>query len=131
MRSINNHYINCGVKQGFPALRKAVTTHEKISYFFMCVNIANQLLTHHSLLAPLCQVDECKAKPSRFSVQVVFWSFLKLWQLNTNTKTQRLKKMSLTDNEVQTFLEGEENQYTKRKTESCIFSGYGVSISLG
>ena len=39
--------------------------------------------------------------------------------------------MSLTDNEVQTFLEGEENQYTKRKTGSGIFSGYGVSISLG
>ena len=49
MRSINNHYINCGVIQGFPALRKAVTTREKISYFFMCVNIANQLLTHHSV----------------------------------------------------------------------------------
>ena len=38
---------------------------------------------------------------------------------------------SLTDNEVQTFLEGEENQYTKRKTESYVFSGFGVSISLG
>ena len=30
------------------------------------------------------------------------------------------KSVSLTDNEVQTFLEGEENQYTKRKTESCV-----------
>ena len=37
----------------------------------------------------------------------------------------------LTDNEVQTFLEGEENQYTKRKTENCVFSGFDVSISLG
>ena len=44
-----------------------------------------------------------------------------------NTK----KSVSLPDNEVQTFLEGEENQYTKRKTESCVFSGFGVSISLG
>ena len=41
------------------------------------------------------------------------------------------KSVSLTDNEVQTFLEGEENQYTKRKTESYVFSGFGVSISLG
>ena len=41
------------------------------------------------------------------------------------------KSVPLTDNEVQTFLEGEENQYTKRKTESYVFSGFGVSISLG
>ena len=37
----------------------------------------------------------------------------------------------LTDNEVQTFLKEEENQYTRIKTESCVFSGFGVSISLG
>ena len=36
----------------------------------------------------------------------------------------------MTDSEVQTFLEGEENLYTKGKTESCVFSGFGVSISL-
>ena len=41
------------------------------------------------------------------------------------------KSVSLTDSDVQTFLEGEENQYTKRKTESYVFSGFGVSISLG
>ena len=46
------------------------------------------------------------------------------------TKTLK-KSVLLTDNEVQTFLEGEENQYTKRKTESYVFSGFGVSISLG
>ena len=34
------YHINCGVIQGFPALRKAAT-HEKISYFFTCVDIAN------------------------------------------------------------------------------------------
>ena len=33
-------------------------TREKISYFFTCVDIANQLLTRHSALAPLNQVDE-------------------------------------------------------------------------
>ena len=38
------------------------------------------------------------------------------------------KSVSLTDCEVQTFLEDEGNQYTKRKTESYIFSGFGVSI---
>ena len=37
----------------------------------------------------------------------------------------------LRDSDVQTFLEGEENQYTKRKAESYVFSGSGVTISLG
>ena len=32
------------------------------------------------------------------------------------------KSVSLTDDDVQTFLEGEENQYSKRKTESCVFN---------
>ena len=39
------YHIKCGVMQGFPALRKAVTTREKISYFFTCVDIANQPFT--------------------------------------------------------------------------------------
>ena len=53
------YHINCGVVQGFPALRKAVTTHvKKYRIFSTCVDIANQLLTRHSLLAPLGQVDE-------------------------------------------------------------------------
>ena len=38
------------------------------------------------------------------------------------------KSVSLTENEVQTFLEGEENPYTKRKTESSVFSGFGVLV---
>ena len=41
------------------------------------------------------------------------------------------KNLLMTDSEVQTFLKGEENQYTERKTESYVFSGFGVSISLG
>ena len=41
------------------------------------------------------------------------------------------KTLLMTDSEVQTFLKGEENQYTKRKTESYVFSGFSVSISLG
>ena len=36
------YHVNCGVIQGFPALRKAVTTHvKKISYFSTCVDIPN------------------------------------------------------------------------------------------
>ena len=53
------YHINCGIIQVFPALKKAVTTHViKISYFFTCVDIANQLLTRHLPLAPLGQFDE-------------------------------------------------------------------------
>ena len=64
------YHINCGVIHGFLALRKAVTT------FFTCVDIANQLLTRHSPLAPPGQVDAWTAKFSRFSIQVVCRSFL-------------------------------------------------------
>ena len=39
------------------------------------------------------------------------------------------KSVPLADNKVYTFLEREENQYTKRKTESCVFSGFRFSIS--
>ena len=38
---------------------------------------------------------------------------------------------SLTDSEVQTFLEDKENQYNKRKTETYVFSDFGVGISFG
>ena len=41
------------------------------------------------------------------------------------------KTLLMKDSEVQTFLKGEENQYTERKTESYVFSGFSVSISLG
>ena len=52
--------INYGVVQGFPVLRKAVTTHVKKYDIFSCAfDIANHLLTRHSPFAPLTgQVDE-------------------------------------------------------------------------
>ena len=45
-------------------------------------------------------------------------------------KTQK-KSISLTDNDIQNFLKGEENQVNKRKTESYAFSGFGNGISCG
>ena len=39
------------------------------------------------------------------------------------------KSVSLTDSDVQTYLEGKENQNTKRKTESYVFSSFGNGIS--
>ena len=53
----------------------------KISYFLTCADIANRLLTRHSPLAPLGQVDEWTAKPSWFSIPVICRSFLEIWQL--------------------------------------------------
>ena len=35
------------------------------------------------------------------------------------------------ESDVQTFLEGRENQNTERKTESCVSSGFGNGISRG
>ena len=55
-----------------------------------------------------------------------------LSELSRIMATKTLKKsVLLTDSEFQTFLEGEENQYTKIKTDNYVFSGFGVSISFG
>ena len=46
-------------------------------YFFTRTDIANQLLIRHSPLAPLGQVDEWTAKPSRFIYYLLFiYSFI-------------------------------------------------------
>ena len=45
-----NYHINCGVIHGFSGPEKSCNnTREKVSYFFTCVDIANQLLTRHSV----------------------------------------------------------------------------------
>ena len=63
-----SHKLRCYT--GISDPEKAVTTHlKKYRIFFTCVDIASQLLTRHSPLAPLVQVDEWTAKPSRFSIQ--------------------------------------------------------------
>ena len=75
------YHINCGVIQGFSALRRAETTYVKKYRIFHVVDIANQLLTRHSPLASLGQVDKWTTKSSRFSIQVVCLSFIELWRL--------------------------------------------------
>ena len=53
------YHLNYGVIQGFPAVRKAVTTHvKKFEIFTLLFDIANQVLTRYSPFAPLGQVDE-------------------------------------------------------------------------
>ena len=41
------------------------------------------------------------------------------------------EKFRIAYSDVQTFLEGRENHYTKRKTESYVFNGFGNGISRG
>ena len=54
-----------------------------------------------------------------------------LSELSRIMAVKTLKIRSFTDSEVQTVLKEEGNQYTKRKTQSYVFSGFGVSISGG
>ena len=107
---ILSHKLRCYI--GISGPRKSRnSTREKISYFFTCVDIANQLLTRHSPLAPLGQVDEWMAKLSQFSIQ---------------------KKIRIADGQWgSNFPRREKKPIYKRKTESYVFSGFGVSISLG
>ena len=106
-------------------------TREKISYFFTCVDIANQLLTRHSPLAPLGQVIVMvRLMNERQSIHDSQYKFF-VGAFSNYGGLDTKKSVSLTDNDVQTFLEGVENQYGKRKTESCVFSGFGVIISDG
>ena len=129
MISINNffYYTNYGVIQGFPALRKAVTTHvKKYDIFSRVFDIANQLLTRHTPFAPLGQVDEWTAKPSPFSIHGRLSEY---FRINYGCYKTEISVLTLTDSELQTFLEREENQNTKWKTESYVFSGFGNGIS--
>ena len=120
------YHINWGVIQGFPTLRKAVTTHvKKYRIFFTCVDIASQLLIRHSPLAPLGQVDEWTAKPSRFSIQ---------GSLSELSRIVALKhwKIRIADRQSgSNFSRRGKNQYTKGKTESHLFSDFDVGISRG
>ena len=67
------YHVNYGVRQGFPALRKAVITDvKKYDVFSRVFDIADQLLTRHSPFAPLGQVDP-------LSIQGRF--YFRLWLL--------------------------------------------------
>ena len=106
------YHINYGVLQGFPALRKAVTTYLKRYRIFSRVyDTANQLLTRHPPFAPFGQEDKRTANTSLFSIQGRLSDFFRIIVKNTE------KSVSLSDSGVQAFLEGEENQNTERKTK--------------
>ena len=90
-------------------------TREKISYFFMCVDKANQLLARHS-------VRFMNERRNLHDLQVVSRDFLELWWL-------KHQKIRIADRQSgSNFPSREGNQYTKRKTESCVFRGVCVSF---
>ena len=71
---------------------------------------ANQLLTSHSPFAPLGRVGELTVKPSLISIQGRLSQLFRIMAVKTLKKS-----VLLTDSDVQTFLEEEENQYTEKK----------------
>ena len=92
------YHINYGVIQGFPALRKAVTTHlKKYGIFSRVFDIANQLLTPH----PRHSVKLMNERQSLHHSQskVVCQNFFRLWLLKKINNPYRL----ITDSDVQTF----------------------------
>ena len=114
--------INYGAIQGFLTLRKVVTHVKKNNIFSRVFNIANQLLQRHSPFAPLGHVDEWRTKPLSFLIQGRLSDYFLIMA------AKKMKKsVSLTDSDVQTFIEAEENQNTKRKTESYLFVFHGHS----
>ena len=62
-----SHKLRCYTEISGPE-KSRNNTSEKLRCFFTCVDIANQLLTRLSPLAPLGQFDEWSAKCSRFSI---------------------------------------------------------------
>ena len=122
---LNIYRLKFGVIQGFLALRKAVTTYVKKYDIFSCVWYRQSAAERHSPFALLRWLMNERQSRHHSQSKVVWRIFFGLWLLNTK------KSVSLTDNDVQTFLEGEENQNTKRKPESYVFSGFSNGISQG
>ena len=78
-----------------------------------------------SPLVPLGQVDEWTAKPSRSSIWIICRNLLELWR-----RKHFKKSVSLTDSEVQTFLEGEENHNIQKEKPKVTYSVAFVLVFL-
>ena len=119
------YHINYGVLQGFPALRKAVTTHSKRYCIFSRVyNIANQLLTRHSPFASLSLVNERRSLHHSQS-KVVCRIFFGLWLLK-HWKT----RVAFRQWRSSFSRRGRKPKYGK-KYESYEFSGFSNGIYRG
>ena len=90
------YHINYGVKQGFPALRKALTLHmKKYCIFSLVLDIINQLLKSHLPFVPLIQVDECTVKPSLSTSQGCLLGFFWIMVVKTLKNPYHLQIVTL------------------------------------
>ena len=127
---INGHYhVKYSVILGFPALRKAVkNTSEKIRYFFTCVSWKR-------LISPIScwYVFAFCATPSGWWMNGKAFTILNRKSFFGIFPDCSFKKIMKNPYRLPTvtFIEGEENQNTKRKTESYVFSGFDYGISRG
>ena len=126
--AINGFYhTNYGVIQGFPALRKVVTTHVKNTTFFhvclispiSCWHVTR--LSRHSVRL-MNERQSLHHSQSKVVCQNIFGLCL-LKDRNIRIDAYRQCRSN--------FLEREENQNTKWKTETHVFSGFGNGISRG
>ena len=109
------YHVNHGVMQGFPALRKRnVTTHVQNTIFF-----------HVCLISPI----GCR-RVTRFSRHSVGLTNERQSLNHSPQSIHAMKNPFRLQSGVQTFLEGEENQNTKIKTERYVFSCFGDGISF-
>ena len=92
--------------------------------FSRVFDIANQLLTRYSTFVPLGYLDERTAKPTSFSIQGRLSEFFRIMAAITLKNPYRLQTVTFK-------LEGEENQNTRRRTESYLFNAFGNGISYG
>ena len=108
--------INYGIIQGFPALRKSVTTThvKKCDIFPRVFDIGNQLLSRHSLRL-MNERQRLHHSQSKVVCRNLFglW-LLKHWKIRIAFRKWRSN-----------FTSRKTNQNMKRKTESYVFSGFG------
>ena len=95
---------------------------KKYDILFTCVWYRQSDTDMSHAFPPLGQVDEWTAKPSPFSIHGRLSEY---FRINYGCYKTEISVLTLTDSEVQTFLERGENQNTIWKTESYVFSGFG------
>ena len=83
LRKITYHHINYGVIQGFPALRKTITTHvkKKTKFFHMCLITSISCLLITCFLFHLLRLINEWQSFHHSQSKVICWNFLGLWLL--------------------------------------------------
>ena len=128
-KSERAYYLNYFIKGFFSPEKSRNNTREKIRYFFTCVWYRQSAAdTSHAFRATR---SGWWMSGKAFTI-LNPRSFVRIFSDYFCLKTE-IFVSTLTESDVQTFLEREESQKkkTKRKTESYVFSGFGNGISRG